>query len=339
MKAALSPAGHKLIRLLYYTIAAYGVLVTAFLLIRSAGERHVLISWFNSAAPLLLAGAGVLMVLCLVLRWLAPAAALLPVLVAFVLHYGVMFVPQTQASLPDDQPRLRLLTFNVMSKMTRPARLAQIIREADADVVALQEVGETAAQDLLAALHDIYPYHSLQTEGNNFTLGMAIFSRLPVLDEEYWQVNRGHQRVTLDFQGQPITIYNTRPVFPFYGLEGFERHRQEVMAILERASQETTPVILMGDFNMSDLSDSYHMIASQYQDVYRAVGWGMGFTFPAATPDLSFVPYRIRRLMTMPVARLDYIFLSSDLLPLEARVWDWSGFSDHRPLYAVIAPA
>jgi vancomycin resistance protein VanJ len=96
-----------------------------------------------------------------------------------------------------------------------------------------------------------------------------------------------------------------------------------VNELLRRAGGETMPVLIAGDFNMTDQTGDYARIAEQYADTYREIGWGMGFTFP----DLG------QRLL---LAQLDYVFHSSHFVAVEARVWGTSGGSDHRPVYAVL---
>lgn len=323
---------------IFTLIILYGLAITFFLVLRGLTERYTVIAWFNTIAHLLMLSTLLLMPLCLLARRYLAALVLLPALLTFAISYGTMFDPVATAAPAEDARQLTLMTYNLTSKKADPAHLAANILEANADFVAVQELGVKVADYLEAHLSKTYPYYYMHTEEDFFGVGMGVFSRYPILSEEYWRVHRAHQRVTLDFHGQIITLYNTRPIYPFDTPRGFTDHKEEVSALLERANQETGPVILMGDFNMTDQSNSYHLIAQSYVDVYRAVGWGMGFTFPAAEPDLDMLPHTLRRLLTVPVVRLDYVFINDDFSPVEAHVWPDSGQSDHRPLYVVIAP-
>ncbi|MBZ0294033.1 MAG: endonuclease/exonuclease/phosphatase family protein [Anaerolineae bacterium] len=322
----------------FVLIILYGLGITFFLVARGLTERYTIIAWFNSGVHLLLISTLFLLPICLLARRYLAALALLPALVTFVVSYGVMFDPVVTAALPDDTPQLTLLTYNLTSKKANPEQLAANILEADADFVAVQELSPKVADYLEATLSEIYPYYYTHTEEGFFAVGMGVFSRYPILSEEYWRIHRAHQRVALDFHGQQIIIYNTRPIYPFISAGGFSRHREEVQALLDRANQETDPAILMGDFNMSDQSDSYRLITQTYTDAYHQIGWGMGFTFPAAEPDLDVVPRPLRRLLTIPVVRLDYVFLNNGIQPVEAHVLSVSGKSDHLPLYVAVTP-
>lgn len=106
----------------------------------------------------------------------------------------------------------------------------------------------------------------------------------------------------------------------------------EIGVILERAAQDTGALIILGDFNMSDQSEDYARVLEQYNDTYREIGWGMGFTFPRALPR-----FLSRTSSFPPFIRLDYIFHNEAVMALEAQVWPVSGGSDHRPLFARLA--
>jgi endonuclease/exonuclease/phosphatase (EEP) superfamily protein YafD len=102
--------------------------------------------------------------------------------------------------------------------------------------------------------------------------------------------------------------------------------QQELNSTLERSNKETFPVLIAGDFNMTDWAADYGRITARYVDSYREVGWGMGFTFPAfsvTNPQLAFLP---------PLARIDYVFHDRAFQVLEATVLPDTGGSDHHPL-------
>lgn len=108
--------------------------------------------------------------------------------------------------------------------------------------------------------------------------------------------------------------------------------------MLDRVAHDSGPVIIVGDFNMSDQSNDYQRITTSLRDTYREIGWGLGFTFPdfsysnAMPVELhtSFLPLR-------PVVRLDYVFHNDDLQAVAVKVLPTSGGSDHRPVLAQLA--
>jgi len=226
------------------------------------------------------------------------------------------------------------MTYNLKVKETDPRQLEAVIREVDAEVVLLQELNIETAAHFEEVLQAQYPHRRFHEHRRN--IGMGVLSRYPITSDEYWLIERSHQRVTLDIEGQQVTMYHSRMLFPVEQ-GAFANQRAEFEQMLARVRQETGPTIWAGDFNMSDQSDNYRDLSSKMADSYRSAGWGMGFTFPAAAPDLPLpLPYRIRALFAIPVLRLDYIFHNDFFETMHAQVWPRSGQSDHLPVYAVL---
>jgi endonuclease/exonuclease/phosphatase (EEP) superfamily protein YafD len=196
--------------------------------------------------------------------------------------------------------------------------VTQLIREVNADVVALQEVNRAGYFYLYDTLADIYPHQAFHPD--SAPPGQAVISKYPILEDNYWQVERAHQRVLLDFNGTPITLYNVHPVhfnLSRRALLSFEGQLREIDDIIDRVTHEEGVLLIVGDFNTTDQTEMYGRFAQLYGDAFRAVGSGFGLTFPA----------------WLPLARLDYVFYNTAFVPLEARVWAAAGGSDHHPLY------
>lgn len=314
------------------TWAAYGLNVTLFIIARALiGERWGIITLFNNFAHLLWAPAVVILPLCLLWRKWFPALLTLAPTVAFLSAYLPMLAPKTIP--PSSPPRFTLLTYNVLAQKTRLDQLAAFILSTDADIVAIQELSVTAAQTLSAALSEAYPYQALHP-GSVYE-GQGVFSRYPILADDYWVIHLGHQQVTLDIEGRRVTLFNAHPIhalIPSWGFSGAPR-RQEIETLLSRAASVQGPILLVGDFNITDLSEDYGRIrAASFRDVYREVGTGLGFTFPNARRGLPFVGRSPFFSWLPPLARIDYVFINSALVPLGAQVLPYAGESDHYPL-------
>jgi len=327
-KTSKPPFFRALGNLMVVLIGAYGLSVTGFLILRLL-VGGTIIEIFNSFAHLLFMMAFILIPICLLMRRFRLIIVLIPPLAAFLLSYGVFFTPRSASAAPD-APQIHVLTYNLKSQTENLDSAIAVIREVNADVVALQELSEEASAILAETFVDSYPYQALHPQPGEPIPGLGFFSRLPITSDEYWRIYFGQQRVTLALGERDIAFYNAHAVFPF-GPNGFKFRHEEFSDILGRATLETLPTIIAGDLNMTDQAADYWRILSEFHDAQREVGWGMGFTFPdyeMVNPALSFVP---------PLARIDYVFHGDDFQALETHVWPSSGGSDHRPLYARLA--
>jgi vancomycin resistance protein VanJ len=323
---------------------AYGLNLTLFLVLRIlVGERWGLIGVFNSVAHLMLIPSLFLLPLCLLLRRRRLALTQLPAVLAFALSYGMMFLPRSAAVVPD-MTAISIVTYNLHGDEELYEPMADLIRAVDADVVAVQELSVIAADHFAEALADLYPHQALHP-GDDSTRGQGILSRFQVSNDEYWRTpeydefSLGHQRVVLDVNGIPVTLYNTHPVHPAMTGTLFDPvpRAHEIGVILERAAQDTGALVIVGDFNMTDQSEDYARVLESYSDTYRDIGWGMGFTFPDFSNSRALPRFLSRTSSFPPFVRLDYVFHNEAVIALEAQVWPTSGGSDHRPLFARLA--
>lgn len=292
------------------------------------------VGWIRSILYLLILPTVPLLLLSMILRRRWWMLALAPPVLAFLAAYGVFFLPRAQAP-PADGSDLSILTFNIqVPQHERVTSIVQIIEESEADVVAVQELSQAAADEMANALAGRYPYQALYPQ-EYAPAGQGLLSRYPIVEETYWRYSEydwsfGHQRVVLEVDGAPLVIFNTHPV-PFYtparGLRR-DRHRRVVLDVMDRTLAETVPVVLLGDFNVTDQSDLYRQITDRYTDAYHAVGRiGFGFTFPA------------HRRWLPPLVRMDFIFYSAAWTGISAEVLPRSGGSDHLPVLARLIPS
>ncbi|HDR9004252.1 TPA: endonuclease/exonuclease/phosphatase family protein [Burkholderia vietnamiensis] len=168
----------------------------------------------------------------------------------------------TSDAAPAGAPRghdLRIATYNIHGGYGAwPARAVErivaVIRELDADVIALQEVplGGTRAPDVLAHLRDATGMHAVAgptIETPERRYGNAVLSRCPIraartLDLSFHQREpRGALDADIDCSAGPIRVVATH-----LGLSANERSAQ-VQRLLAAFDTGAMPVILMGDIN------------------------------------------------------------------------------------------
>ncbi|MFN8374462.1 MAG: endonuclease/exonuclease/phosphatase family protein [Anaerolineae bacterium] len=322
---------------------AYGLSAAGFLGLRAlVGEASGVIGFLNNFLHLLLLPALVLLpvwtLLALAKRrvWaLLLVLTQLPAALTFLQAYGVRFLPRASAG----NAAFAVLTYNLHAEQQDVSGMIAVMRESGADVVAVQELSAFAAEALRAGLQDVYPYLALYPGAARPTHGQGILSRYPILEEAYWQNNElpntmGHLRALIDLNGARVAFYNTHPIHP--GMTGSFYNDQtrgaEINIVLERAARESVPVVILGDFNMGEWSDDYGRITARFVDVYRAVGYGLGLSFPEWSRADTLPGFRARALPLPPILRLDFVFVGR-LRPVEARVWHTAGGSDHYPVF------
>ena len=309
-------------------IAFYGFCATAYIALHIlVGEQLSLVATLNNFMPLLLLPAIPLILLCFVLGRFRFSLVLAPAILMLVASYGSLLLPGHAHAATAGQP-LTLLTYNLHGdwQPQGPTPVVGLIQQANADVVTVQELSPNVAE----ALEPLYPYHALHTNKDSLVLGQGVLSRYPIVEDTYWVMGLGMQRVVLDVNGTRVTLYNVHVRNPF--ISGVNGPRVDVSLrewalddLLHRVAKEKGPLILAGDYNMTDQTDSYKRVNALYHDTFREVGSWLGLTYPA---DRGMVP---------PLARIDYVFHDDSVQSIAAHVWPTSGGSDHRPVWAQLS--
>jgi endonuclease/exonuclease/phosphatase (EEP) superfamily protein YafD len=250
----------------------------------------------------------------------------------FLLTYGALYLPRRP--LRAVGPAFTVMTYNVLYLNTDVDGVAGQIEAHAPDLFALRELEPPLARALESRFAGQYPYR-------RFEPGCGFFSRFPVREYEAFQLVAGEgdwaQQAVLDVEGHPLTVLSVHPRSPPlvgfhpWGLPlgvptGFDNAERDadVRALLARLDEMETPLVVVGDFNLTDQQELYPALTRTLRDAHRESGWGLGFTFT-----------RFRHL-GLPTWRIDYVFHSPDLAALSTTVGDWGG-SDHRPVIARLA--
>ena len=209
-------------------------------------------------------------------------------------------------------------------------RLAEIIREASPDLVALQEVDDrtartgqidqTAALARLAGMNGRF-VHQLDYEGGRY--GQAVLSRHPMSDVTvHWlpgtpdRERRIAGSVNVKIRGTELMFVTTHL---HHNNEEFRRRQASRLNELfaDAAPPTAGPlVILTGDLNATPDSQPLQILSQQWQSA--TAGQPPFLTFPADKPErqLDYVLFRPRQRVTV----------------LSSTVLDEPLASDHRPL-------
>ncbi len=254
----------------------------------------------------------------------------------FILMFGPWLLPR---AVPEtDAPTLRFVTLNQLANNDNIESIIGAVTAHGADVIAIQELSPAVA-DALAELED-YPHRVLnayETLGREPSIGLGVVSRYPLEAVDYDPMTRV-QEVSLRVNDQSVTLLNVHPPTPFGNdlpEEAFlsttrsydaSVRNDNLAGILEQADETQNPVVILGDFNLSDFEAAYRDFAAEFENVYRAAEGGFGFTFPAN-----------RDVPPFPFIRIDHIWVSEGMTPLRAGTDCQETGSDHCLVWGEVA--
>ncbi len=224
---------------------------------------------------------------------------------------------------------LTIATYNIhaavgMDGRFAPDRIARVVRETRADVIALQEVplGGGSSPNVLEYLKSETGYRSaaaativLEPDG---LFGNAVLSRYPIAEVRTIDLSfrtfepRGALDTDLDCHGHPLRVVATH-----LGLHPAER-RDQVERLLDCFDTEEMAVVLLGDINEWFMwGRSLRMLKSHFQKAPSPA------TFPSRCPVLALDRIWIRprqRLVRVTAHASPLARVASDHLPLVAHV-------------------
>lgn len=234
--------------------------------------------------------------------------------------------------------RFRVATYNIhkcvgIDRLLRPERIAEVLRELDADIVGLQEVLCVQGQEN----YDDQAHFLARELGMEFRLGEnrqlrggaygnVVLSRFPMVAARNHDISvegreqRGCLRVDVDLHGQqPLHIYNVH-----LGTSFVERRHQARKLLHEdvlKNSDHIGPRVLVGDFNEWTRGLASRLLHEHFQNADLRLHLGRARTYPGV----------------MPFLHLDHIYFDESLELLEARLHRSRTAlvaSDHLPIVA-----
>lgn len=310
-------------KLWWWSLSLVGVGLTLWYALRWwPGDRLLPVRLLNYFMPWLLAGLipGLIMAGLARRKWIGLTLAAPATLIS--LTFAPLFWPQSPAVLAANT-KLKVMSYNVWGKNKTLDQAAQLIRREEPDILLLQEVYPPLAENLAAMLTDLYPDAVLHVAYEP-QAGQAVFSRFPVIPIALAYEKGRTQKVSVTTPVGPIAIWNVHPNVP----RPWTRHYQQVSALAEDLAQVDGPLIVGGDFNTTDHSETYALVNQYLQNAHWEAGWGFGFTFPAHQPRFKSIP------ILTPLLRIDHIFYSPHFTAHSAHTLSESGGSDHFPVMA-----
>ncbi len=252
-------------------------------------------------------------------RWVPFALAL-----AATVALAVVVLPRGFGGAQPDWggPHLRIVSANMEYGSADPDNLVKLVRENNADLLALQEYTPGAQRRLRAAgLENLLPYQAMYPSPNPD--GSAIYSRYPLTDTGYLHVSQvfGQAYGLMHLPtGQVVHVESAHPPAPAAPNTAAQwRAGQEIQP---KARDYAGPQILVGDFNATlDHAPLRALVRTGYTDVASKLGDGLAPTWPYdGTP--------------VPPVTLDHILIAG-LRAYAFRTYPNPG-SDHRATYAEV---
>jgi len=234
----------------------------------------------------------------------------------------------------------RVATYNIhkcqgLDRRVRPKRIADVLKEIDADIIALQEVvgmDEAAREhNHLRAIADELGFDFRIGENRRHrgaAYGNAVLSRLPFVADHNHDITwrrrepRGCLQVTIASEDGPtsarLQIYNVH-----LGTAFFERRSQahRLLELVEHHSQPQVPRIILGDFNEWTRGLATHLLSYHFKMAVPEYRLGRARTYPSVLPlmHLDHIYYDSHlELASVTVHRSRLALVASDHLPVVA---------------------
>jgi endonuclease/exonuclease/phosphatase family metal-dependent hydrolase len=250
------------------------------------------------------------------------------------------------APAPDTTPSdtITIMTYNIYQGYTPDGlvNLEQIrdtIRDSGADLVGLQEAdsGHVSSMNLdsvrwLSTQLGMYSYFG--PPSSEQIIGVALLSKYPITSANYHLLSYEElPRVLLETVVRIGTL-DLNVFVVHLGLSYTDRttEAEEVMTIVNAA---TAPKILMGDFNTLPTGEPEPGVESPDDTIYQDISIYLNDTWTAAGNQLNPVD-GYTWPSTNPYERIDYIWVSPDILVLSSAVVSSATGSDHLPVVAGI---
>jgi len=254
-------------------------------------------------------------------RWLA--VTLLAPTIFICLTYAPLLLPCLRTE-HNDLTQLKVMSYNVWRKNKNMSVAAEVIRKEQPDILLLQELQLARVENLFDALVNLYPDSKLHFAYHKKML-QAVISRYPLTQMVALPEKGQAQKVLIKTPHGPITVFN---IHPSRRKNWLRRHRQISALLAEDIATIVGPIILGGDFNTNDQTQTYRLVTQYLRNAHWEAGCGFGFTYPAPKKIVK------RGVPIPPLVRIDHIFYSDSFVPKRARTLKESGGSDHLPVVA-----
>ena len=238
-----------------------------------------------------------------------------PTVALALLQIGLLLLPWARAaqSAPGAPPALRLVTFDLGGAGERLDEIADFVLASGADIVLLQDVSCTAADQLIPKLKTTFPTAFVSAES---CAGQALLSKRPWLAGG--QVITGARKPLLvwarfQWDNRTFTLTGVRLSDPLAPSE----QTADVARLLAHLSSQGAAHVVAGNFNVTPFGWRFAQLqnAGLGQHATYLATWPAQWPLPAALPDnvLSSETIASVRISTGPSLGPDHRPLIADI--------------------------
>lgn len=231
----------------------------------------------------------------------------------------------------NQKSNFKVVTMNIKAGKFGRNKIENYLQQSDADVVMVQEYGNKFGLEDYAFGQNKYEIVTLRSKweiihsekiattgnGNAFLVDIKFHNQTIRVINMYlspFSFEKKKVKPKDEFSKNKYTLkYIIRTLIPT-----FKTHEKEMGDIRNAIEDSPYPIILAGDFNAVPNSYEYYQISERLTDSFFACGRGSG---------TSFHDYKF------PI-RIDYIFSSKEIKPIEYHIDRSVKLSDHFPVIA-----
>ncbi len=306
---------------------SFSLLLIIFLLRWWPGDQLLIVRVVNYSMPWLL----ILLVPSLLAASIADRKLLAVTLalstIFIVIAHAKLFINKKQ-EISIGYPIIKVMSYNVWSRNLDLPGTVRVIEQANPDILLVQELTPANFEKISKSLSNLFPaaVGSVTYDAKTF---LATFSRYP-LTPLPMTIKGPVQKTVIQTPAGPVTVFNV------HFLRTVLRHRsnwqrltiQIKTVISEEIARTSGPLIIGGDFNTTDQTQTYRLVSDRLRNAHREAGYGFGFTFPAPSRKLK------GRITLPPLVRIDHLFYNDKLVAHRAGTLSDAGGSDHFPIIA-----
>jgi endonuclease/exonuclease/phosphatase family metal-dependent hydrolase len=224
--------------------------------------------------------------------------------------------PRMPHTGPAPSSPIRLVSANVYVYNTTPGAAVDAMIAAGADVEVAVETSP-AFRTFIEERDAGHPYSTVDGQ-------LVVRSRYPVaaMTDPPGVPARRILRLTVEGPTGPFVLDAVHALNPL-SESTFANQLVWVKRLRAAASRESLPVVMAGDFNMSDRQLGYRLLTTDLRDAITAAGWGH-----STYPDGIWAPLLLR---------IDHVVMPQDWCAARSRIVDIPG-SDHDGLEVDVGP-